>query len=166
VVDVGKWIKEFLEPIGSELGFESVGGGVNVLSLSKDGRVIGMNGQPLPNGYLDEEWTDGLIPFPEFCLSVNPLPLAELRQNVAARLEVEQMLIDEMLGTPIVADKLGAAGSGGELAAIRSMRRGKGKIEAILRDDSHVKMATNFLSPTASLRTAVYSPDVIYAEAM
>ena len=163
MVDVGKWIKEFLEPIGSELGFESVGGGVNVLSLSKDGRVIGMNGQPLPNGYLDEEWTDGLIPFPEFCLSVNPLPLAELRQNVAARLEVEQTLIDEMLRTPVIAEKLEM---GGGLAAIRCMRMGKGKIEAMLRDDSHVKMATNFLSPTASLRTAVYSPDVIYAEAM
>ena len=164
MVDVGKWIKECLEPIGASFGIESVSG-VNVLSLSKEGRVIGRNGQPLPNGFLDEEWVDGLIPFPEFCLSVVPRPLVELRQNVAARLEAEQTLIDEMLGAPVVMEKLSEAGSDGEPAALKCMRRGRINIEAWLRDDSHVKMTTNFLSPTASLPTAVYSPENIYAEA-
>ena len=153
-----------MEPIGASLVIEPVSG-VNVLTLSKEGKVIGRDGHPLSNGYLDDGWVDGLIPFPENCLSVVPMPLDEIRLYVTARLEEDQKLIDEMLETPIIKEKLAEVGIDGEPAAIKVMRIGKTNIETWLRNDSHVKMATNFLPPTASLLTAVYSPEKIYAEA-
>jgi hypothetical protein len=166
VTAVNGWIKEFLEPLGATFNV-SPPTGLNVLTLSKDGRAVGLDGQPLSNGHLDEGWKDGLIPFPDSCLALPLVPLDELRESVCARLQLEQRMIDEMVEDPAVKTKLAEIGWGadaGELIAIKCMRRGKVHVAECFSGDCHQKMATGILPPTASMLKAVYSPDKLYRE--
>jgi hypothetical protein len=164
VIEVNGWIKEFLEPIGTSFGVP-LPTGLNVLPLSKDGRLVGLDGHPLANGHLDEGCKQGLLSFPESCLSAPLTPLDELRASVQARLALDQRMIDGMLEDPAVKAKLAEAGWGadaGEPIAIKCMHRGRARVAECFAGDCHLKMATCILPPTASMLKAVYSPDKLY----
>lgn len=158
------WCKE-LAPIGKELKVVKPGS-TNVVQLSKDGKIIGWDGNPLDNGHVDAEWKGGLLPFPDYCLTVTPLPMEALEKEVTQRLEYEDRLISEMVGVQLVQDALAGlgfkSGDGSVLYIIKLMRQGNDNISSWFRADSHKKMLTCHLPSTASMPDAVYSPEQIY----
>jgi hypothetical protein len=158
------WCKE-LAPIGKELKVVKPGS-TNVVQLSKEGKIIGWDGNPLDNGHVDADWKGGLLPFPDYCLTVTPLPMETIVKEVKQRLEYEDRLIREMVEFQLVQDALAGlgfkSGDGSVLHIIKLMRQGEDNISAWFRADSHKKMLTCHLPSTASMPDAVYSPEQIY----
>lgn len=137
-----------------------------MLSLSQDGSVIGLDGQPLPLGHVDADWKGGLLPFPDYCMAVVPQPVDKVEEMLKQRREYEDSLLREMVVSPGVKEALAEMGvqegAYAELCAVKCMRRGADTIAAWFRDDCHKKMLTCYLPATASMPEAVYSPDEIY----
>jgi hypothetical protein len=166
VGQVNSWCGEFVS-ISKELKLEKPSG-VTVLTLSEGGKVIGLDGQPLANGHVDASWKGGLLPFPEYCLAVLPVPMDRLEEMLMQRRAYEDTMIQDMLQTPCVKEALAAHGQAGggdgysHLCVFKLVKQGVNNIAAWFRDDSHKKMLTCYLPSTASMQEAVYSPDQIY----
>ncbi len=162
-----EWCKEFSEASRGDARNASAIPSANVLTLSHDGGVIGLDGRPLKMGHVDAEWRAGLLPFPSSCLLLQPLPLEELQSRVAARRQREGAAIDAMLSDANVKESLGkmskSASKDSKPAAIRLMEYGFVNMDAVFAGDSHKKMATCFLPATASMPQAIYAPDKIYS---
>lgn len=126
---------------------------ITLHSLSKDGKVIGVDGRALNKGHVDDDWIEGFLPFPGCCLTVKPLPVEELRRNCEARNQVDTMMINDMLS------KLGLDE---KCAAIKLKEVGDTFVDALFAGDSHTKMRTHFLPPTASMPEACHAPDQVY----
>ena len=142
--------------------------GTNVVSLSKDGKIIGWDGQPLANGHVDADWKGGLLPFPDYCLTVSPPPMATLEADVQRRLEYEDRMVREMVEVQCVQEALSRLGlkisEDNPFHVIRLARKGSDTVAAWFRGDSHKKMLTCHLPSTASMPEAFYSPEQIYKQ--
>jgi hypothetical protein len=166
---VKEWCKEF-KPVSEASRGDARNAGTipsaNVLTLSHDGSVIGLDGRPLKMGHVDAEWRAGILPFPSSCLLIQPLPLDELRSRVAARRQRERAAIDAMLSDAGVKESLGkmskSSSKDSKPYAIKLMEYGFVSVNAMFAGDSHKKMTTCFLPATASMPQAIYSPDKIY----
>ena len=158
------WCEEF-GTIARELKIEKPAG-FNLLSLSQDGKIIGLDGHPMPNGHVDAFWKGGLLPFPDNCLSVTLSPIEEIRELSQRYHNVQDAFLQAMILSPGVKDTMAALGAKdrdlSDLEAVKCMRRGAANIAGWFRDDCHRKMLTCFLPPTASMPDAVYSPNEIY----
>lgn len=161
-----EWCEEF-GTVAKELKMEKPMG-INVVSLSQDGKTIGLDGQELPKGHLDPYWKGGLLPFPVNCMSVVPLPLDEIKAMAGQYREIQDGFLQAMFLSPGVKEALAAIGMTGasvsDLKAVRCMRKGAATITAWLGDDCHKKMLTCYLPPTASMPDAVYMPEKIYCK--
>ena len=161
---VNDWCKELL-PFGNKLGVVKPGG-TNIVPLSKNGEILGLDGNALTNGHVNAEWKGGLLPFSDYCLTVSPPPIETVEAMVKERLEYEEKLINDMVGVPYVQDvmrKLGySGGDGSQLHVIKLAKQGIENITAWFDADSHERMLTNHLPSTASMPDAVYAPDQIY----
>jgi hypothetical protein len=126
---------------------------VKVHTLSMEGEVIGVDGMPLKWGHVDDEWYEGLLPFPGSCLTVTPLPIETLKRDCDARNALDDMMIDNMLT---------GLGLTRECAAIKLLDDGNASVKAMFAMDSHRKMLTHKLPPTGSMPNASYNPHDIY----
>lgn len=164
VGQVHVWCNEF-ESIARELRMEKPGK-LGLLSLSEDGKIIGLNGRPLERGHVDADCEDGLLPFPDCCMSVKPLPMETLAKMSKEYSDFQDGMLQAMVLSPGIAEALAALVRKdvivSDLHAVKCMRRGVENIASWLKDDSHTKMQTCYLPATASMPEAIYSPDEIY----
>lgn len=158
------WCKEF-ESFASELRMAKPEG-MGLLSLSEDGKIIGLDGHPLEKGHVDADCVEGLLPFPDYCLAVKPLPMETLVTKSQEYSSIQDGMLQAMVLNPVIADALAALGQkevmASELYAVKCMRQGVENIAAWLRDDSHINKRTCYLPATASMPDAVYTPNEIY----
>ena len=145
-----EWCKEFNAHFNASFPFPE---DVRIHTLSMDGEVIGVDGRPLKRGHVDDEWREGLLPFPGCCLTVAPLPIETLKRDCDARNALDDLMIDKML------EELGLSR---ECNAIELMENGNANVKSLFARDSHRKMLTQKLPPTASMRNAIYNPQEIY----
>jgi hypothetical protein len=149
VGQVIEWSKEFHAHFSASTPFPDI----KIHTLSMDGEVIGVDGKPLKKGHVDDEWHEGILPFPGCCLTVTPLPMETLKRDCDARNALDDMMIDKMLG------ELGLTR---ECAAFKLMDAGNANVKAMFARDSHREMLTHKLPSTASMKSAVYNPLEIY----
>ena len=164
VEQVHAWCKEF-ESIARELRMVKPGK-VELLLLSEDGKIIGLDGQALDKGHVDADSVEGLLPFPDYCMSVQPVAMDKLEEMSKQYRDIQDGMLQAMILSPEVKEALAISGHKGEVAselhAVKCMQRGVQNISEWLKEDSHVKMLTCYLPATASMPDAVYSPDEIY----
>jgi hypothetical protein len=164
VEQIHTWCEEF-KPIATELRMEKPKK-LSLLSLSEEGKIIGLDGHPLEKGHVDAECEEGLLPFPEYCMSVQPQPMDSLREMSKQYTDIQDGMLQAMVLSPGIAETLAAMlkteVTVSELYAVKGMRKGVENIASWLKDDSHTKMQTCFLPATASMPDAIYSPHEIY----
>lgn len=141
-------------------------GKLDLLTLSPEGKIIGLDGQPLDKGHVDADRVDGLLPFPDYCMLVQPLGMDRLREMSEQYYGIQDGMLQAMILSPEVKEILATLGHTGEVAselyAVKFMHRGVRNISDWLKEDSHVKRLTCYLPATASMPDAVYSPEEIY----
>ncbi len=163
--EVHGWCAEFAPIKGLTIDKPDV---PNILTLSQNGKVLGLDGQPLVNGHVDANWKGGLLPFPDNCMSIVPLKMEELITMAEQRRCYEEGLLREMIQSPEIKAALSDQGVTHDdvfqLHTVKLMRKGAETVAAWFRDDCHVKMLTRYLPATASMPDAIYSPSEIYKD--
>lgn len=125
-------------------------------ALDESGRMLGLDGRPSTLGHYEFSLAGKpvpLIPFPEACCSLQPLPIADLAALVTARVGAEEALINDLSA---------ALPPGIQPKAVQRMLQGRAYTLALLNGDSHLSNRTLCLPPTASLPEAVYDPEVVF----
>ena len=147
------------KPLGDEARIDFPAN-CKLATLDDSGRMLGLDGRPSPLGHLEFSLAGKavpLIPFPDTCRQLQPLPPDQLSTLVSVRICHEETLIEEMLAMCF------PSGSSGEPKALQAMRLGRSNMLVRMMDDSHLFQRTYVLPPTASLPDAVYDPEAVFA---
>jgi hypothetical protein len=127
-------------------------------TLSRSGCIVGPDGNDLKLGVMDSQLAKGVVPFPDYCTSIKPLPQAEIESMVDKVKRSE----DELLTGMLVKCMGVRYDAGSEPYPIKLYRAATEEALARMRSDSHEQNKTSIYPPTASMLEAVLSPQEAY----
>jgi hypothetical protein len=130
---------------------------VRPVEVSPAGKMINpATKQPLSFGVFEAQQRQPLLPFPDKCCDLEPLPPQALFDLARARHFKEHGCIASMFAA------LGVDLAVGASPALYGMMQANAVLNRIFHDDSHALRLTAALPPTASMRSAVYAPEALY----
>ncbi len=127
---------------------------IRLIALDKNGRMKGPDGMSLPFGHFDPSALRGLLPFDIELTKMSPIPFEEAQAIVERQIKKEDACIGDMLADCGIVPA--------DCPALQCMLNARRRVAWILRNDTHLKMLTAILPPTASMPEAVFSPKELY----
>jgi len=127
---------------------------IRLIPLDKSGRMKGPDERPLAWGHFDPSALRGLLPFDAELTGLKLTPPDEASATVDAQMRKEAALIDAMLAACGIKPE--------DCRAYQCMLNARQRVAWIFKHDSHLKMLTSILPPTASMTDAVFTPEELY----
>ena len=127
---------------------------VKLIPLDKNGYMKGIDLTPLTRGHFDQSAMKGILPFDVEMSEYRLQSPEDMQAAIDRQLDKETRQIAVMLEAVKIRPE--------ESPAVQCMLNARRRVGWIHQNDSHIKMLTKDLPPTASMPDAVFSPGEIY----